>query len=222
MTPNQPASGVDIPGQRGQQTADHGHEIQGFGALERLESGSTEATHISSHALNRILADSIVLYDLYRKCQRIARGKGLDQLQQLLGQHAMQQLELIDTIIEHIEALGGMATTDPRRVVEVTSVSCPSDEDDELETLLRWLLDVHELICDKLFVAIDSSGDNSDCGNNPTLEDAFRRHRLQERVIAIICQEHERRAVDRHHQDTDWMEELQTRVAHDQPPAIGR
>lgn len=168
--------------------AEPGHEIHGFGALRYLEFGSANGTHVTPYALNRILADTIVLYDLYRKCQSVVRGgEGFDELQQVLDRHAMQQLELIDRIIECINMVGGVATTDARRVAEVTTITCPSDGNNDLGTILCWLLDVHELIRDKVRVAIDSSA--KDGRNDPILEDAFRRNRLQARVLEVICQE---------------------------------
>ncbi|HXG40504.1 MAG TPA: ferritin-like domain-containing protein, partial [Candidatus Limnocylindrales bacterium] len=92
-----------------------GHEIQRFGALRlaRIVLDS-DARAESCRLLNEILADSLVLYALYKKHHWLVRGPTFYQLHLLFDKHAQEQLELIDLIGERVQTLGGIAIGDPR------------------------------------------------------------------------------------------------------------
>ena len=50
------------------------------------------------------------------------RGPTFEQLHLLLGKHANQQLELIDTLAARVQMPGGVAIAETRQVAEVTTI----------------------------------------------------------------------------------------------------
>src|ERR1700761_8005431 len=63
----------------------------------------------STDALNQLLADTMVLRDLYKKHHWQVSGATFYQLHLLFDKHFEEQSELIDTIAERIQSLGGLA-----------------------------------------------------------------------------------------------------------------
>jgi starvation-inducible DNA-binding protein len=125
----------------------HGREIQAFGTARLFPIGLSLETRLSScQRLNRILADTQILYALYKKHHWQVRGATFYQLHLLLDKHAGEQLTLIDTIAERVQTLGGLAVGDPRHVAEITAVPRPPDGAEEVPAMLSRLLEVHEII----------------------------------------------------------------------------
>ncbi len=80
----------------------HGHEIQQYGKLRDLPFAKRLGTRIaldpnarteSCTLVNQILADTIILYHLYKKHHWLMRGHTFYQLHLLLDKHASEQLE---------------------------------------------------------------------------------------------------------------------------------
>ena len=145
----------------------HGHEIQPFGTLRLLPIALDASSRLQScELINQVLADSIILYNLYKKHHWLMRGQTFYQLHLLLDKHAGEQLELIDTMGERVQKLGGIAIADPRHVSEVTKVSRPPNGAEEVPMMLSRLLDTHELIITELRDAIKKTAENGDDGTN--------------------------------------------------------
>jgi starvation-inducible DNA-binding protein len=134
----------------------------------------------SCQFLNKILADSMILYSHYKKHHWLVRGHTFYQLHLLLDKHAGEQIELIDLIAERVQTLGGVAIADPRHVAEVTTVPRPPDGAEEVPAMLSRLLEAHELIIAEVRDAISATAANRDDGTNDLLmSDVLRRHGLQ-------------------------------------------
>jgi starvation-inducible DNA-binding protein len=174
---------ADGPAPLGSQPLLHqrGVEIQRFGAVRQFPIGlSFEARVESCQVLNQILADSMILYSLYKKHHWLVRGHTFYQLHLLLDKHAAEQVDLIDLIAERIQTLGGIAIADPRHVAEVTSIARPPNGAEEVPAMLSRLLEAHELIIIEIRDAITATAKNRDDGTNDLLMgDALRRHELQ-------------------------------------------
>jgi starvation-inducible DNA-binding protein len=96
-------------GQRGQ-------EVQCFGTLRLVPVAlSAQARGESAQLLNRILADTTILYALYKKHHWVVAGPTFYQLHLLFDKHASEQLELVDLLAERVQSLGGIAVGDPRQ-----------------------------------------------------------------------------------------------------------
>lgn len=139
-----------------------------------------EARVESAQLLNHILADSQILYSLYKKHHWLMRGHTFYQLHLLLDKHAGEQLELIDLLAERVQTLGAVAVGDPRHVAEITTVPRPPNGAEEVPAMLSRLLEAHEIIIAKVRDAIPRTATNRDDGTNDLLmSDVLRRHELQ-------------------------------------------
>ena len=97
----------------------HNVEVQAFNKLRLLPIALGYESRLDSvQILNKILADSTILYSLYKKHHWLMRGPTFYQLHLLLDKHADEQLELIDMLAERVQTLGGVAVADPRHVAE--------------------------------------------------------------------------------------------------------
>src|SRR5262252_947354 len=59
--------------------------------------------------LNQVLADTMTLRDLYKKSHWQTAGPTFYQLHLLYDKHYDEQVELVDTIAERIQVLGGIS-----------------------------------------------------------------------------------------------------------------
>lgn len=159
----------------------HGHEIQQYGTLRDLPIAlSSNARSESCTLVNQILADTIILYHLYKKHHWLMRGHTFYQLHLLLDKHASEQIELIDALGERVQTLGGVAIADPRHVAEVTQIQRPPNGVEEVPMMLSRLLEAHELIVGELRVAIDKTAANQDSSTNDLLvSQVLRTHETQ-------------------------------------------
>src|SRR4051794_32512287 len=79
----------------------HGHVIQQFGTLRLLPIALAHDARLQScQLLNQILADTMILYSLYKKHHWQMRGPTFYQLHLLLDKHAEEQIALVDTLAE--------------------------------------------------------------------------------------------------------------------------
>ncbi|MBC1221202.1 DNA starvation/stationary phase protection protein [Nostoc sp. UCD121] len=148
----------------------HGYEIQQYGTLRDLPIVlNPNARSESCVLVNQILADTNILYHLYKKHHWLMRGHTFYQLHLLLDKHASEQIELIDALGERVQTLGGVAIADPRHVAEVTKIKRPPNGVEEVPVMLSRLLEAHELIIEELRVAIDKTAANQDSGTNDLL-----------------------------------------------------
>src|SRR3954447_6930871 len=87
-------------------TGQEAHEIQPYGHLIRLPIGLDESTcRESVQNLNQVLADTIVLRDMYKKHHWQVAGHTFYQLHLLFDKHAKEQNELVDELAERIQLL---------------------------------------------------------------------------------------------------------------------
>ncbi len=163
-----------------------GVEIQPFGSLRQLPIAlSSEARMQSAQTLNRILADSTILYALYKKFHWLVAGPTFYQLHLLFDKHAGEQLELIDLLAERVQSLGGIAVGDPRHAAELTRIERPPNGAEEVPVMLGRLLEAHRTIIEAVREAIAITERNGDWGSNDLLmSDVLRRHELQVWFVA--------------------------------------
>jgi starvation-inducible DNA-binding protein len=161
-------------------------ELQAFGKLRLLPIAlSATARTQSCQLLNVILADTTILYALYKKSHWNVAGPTFYQLHLLFDKHAEEQLELVDQIAERVQMLGGISVGDPRHAAELTSIERPPDGSEEVPVTLDRLLDAHEIIIEKVRSAIEKTEESGDMGTNDMLMgDVLRRNEMQVWFIA--------------------------------------
>jgi starvation-inducible DNA-binding protein len=158
-----------------------GPEIQRFDTLRELPIGlPNEAKASSCRLLNEILADSMVLYALYKKHHWLLAGPTFYQLHLLFDKHAEEQNEIVDLVAERVQSLGGIAVGDPRHAAELTTIPRPPDGAEEVAVMIDRTLRAHETIIEKVRAGITTTEESEDWGSNDLLmSDVLRRHELQ-------------------------------------------
>jgi len=121
--------------------------IQEFGSLAPVRLGlSQEVRHQSVAGLNRLLAHTLAVRDLYKKSHWQTSGPTFYELHLLFDKHHGEQEILMDALAERIQALGGVARALANDVVEETRLArAPSGVESPVNQLRR-LLDAHEFI----------------------------------------------------------------------------
>jgi len=146
---------------------------------------SHDARMYSCERLNKVLADTQILYALYKKHHWLMRGPTFYQLHLLLDKHAGEQLALVDLLAERVQTLGGVAIGDPRHVAEITSVPRPPDGAEEVPAMLSRLLEAHETILTEAHDAATRTAQLGDDGTNDLLvSDVIRTGELQAWFLA--------------------------------------
>jgi starvation-inducible DNA-binding protein len=156
-------------------------ELQRFGTLRKLPIALEERARAKScELLNEILADSMVLYALYKKNHWLVSGPTFYQLHLLFDKHYEEQVELVDLLAERIQSLGGIAVGDPRHAAELTTIPRPPDGREEVTVMIDRTLHAHEIIIEKVRAGIKATEEIEDWGSNDLLMgDVLRRHELQ-------------------------------------------
>src|SRR6185369_9226254 len=102
------------------------HEFQPYGHIApRPLALSAKVCERSAENLNQILADTMVLRDLYKKSHWQVAGATFYQLHLLFDKHFSEQSELVDSIAERIQALGGVSLAMAADVAETTRIERP-------------------------------------------------------------------------------------------------
>ena len=160
----------------------HAREIQDYGKvlhalpLELEEPVRQEMTE----QLNLLLADTMTLRDLYKKSHWQVAGPTFYQLHLLFDKHYEEQAEIVDTIAERIQLLGGVSIAMAADVAETTRIERPPRGREEVPVQISRLLDAHQIIignCRQLARRASELGD--DGTNDMAVSDVLRRNELQ-------------------------------------------
>jgi starvation-inducible DNA-binding protein len=156
-------------------------ELQRFGTLRSLPIAlEDKARARSCDLLNGILADSMVLYALYKKNHWLVAGPTFYQLHLLFDKHYEEQGQIVDLLAERVQSLGGIAVGDPRHAAELTTIPRPPDGAEEVTVMIDRTLHAHEIIIEKVRAAITATEESEDWGTNDLLMgDVLRRHEMQ-------------------------------------------
>ena len=157
------------------------HEIQRYGQQHAVPLGLSDAVRKQNIGLlNQILADSLTLYNLYKKHHWQVAGPTFYQLHLLLDKHAGEILETVDVIAERVQTLGGVTTGMPFEVAEMTKIERPPTGEEAVPALLARTIDAHATVITSLRDAIEATDENKDYGTNDLLvSDVLRVHELQ-------------------------------------------
>jgi len=146
------------------------HEIQGYGHITRLPIALSEKTAAQSvENLNQVLADTMTLRDMYKKHHWQVAGPTFYQLHLLLDKHYEEQNELVDTIAERIQSLGGISLAMAADVAETTIIPRPPRGREEPPVQISRLLHAHEIILEEAHSMARQAADAGDDGTNDLL-----------------------------------------------------
>jgi starvation-inducible DNA-binding protein len=88
----------------------------------------------------------MTIRDLYKKSHWQVAGATFYQLHLLFDKHYGEQVELVDSIAERIQLLGGMSLAMAADVAETTKIDRPPRGREEVPAQLLRLLDAHKVI----------------------------------------------------------------------------
>src|SRR4051812_35647169 len=162
-------------------THQKGREIQAYGRITRLPIALDEKVCARSvENLNQILADTITLRDLYKKHHWQVAGHTFYQLHLLFDKHYEEQNELIDSIAERIQLLGGISLAMAPDVAETTRIPRPPRGREEVPVQISRLLHAHEIILEEARSMARQAEESKDDGTNDLLvSDIVRTNELQ-------------------------------------------
>ena len=159
----------------------HAKEIQPYGKIAKLSIALDEtACESSINNLNQVLADTMTLRDMYKKHHWQVAGATFYQLHLLFDKHHGEQDELVDTIAERIQLLGGVSIAMAADVAETTIIPRPPRGREEAPVQISRLLEAHEFILKEARTMAREASEVGDDGTNDLLvSDVIRGNELQ-------------------------------------------
>lgn len=130
--------------------------------------------------LNQLLADSITIRDMYKKHHWQISGPTFYELHLLFDKHFEEQVELVDTIAERIQILGGVSIAMGGDVSKLTKIPPPPIGREDIPVQISRLLAAHKHImqsCHDIGEAADDAGD--DGTNDMVISEILRGNELQ-------------------------------------------
>lgn len=157
-------------------------EIQAYGAVNHaLPLDLEEPVRLEmTEQLNQLLADTMTLRDLYKKSHWQVAGPTFYQLHLLFDKHFAEQVELVDSIAERIQLLGGISIAMAPDVAETTQIERPPRGREEVPVQISRLIDAHQIIIRdsrKMARRADELGD--DGTNDLVISEVLRTNELQ-------------------------------------------
>jgi starvation-inducible DNA-binding protein len=164
----------------------HAREIQPYGKIAKLPIALDELVCARSTVnLNQVLADTMTLRDMYKKHHWQVAGPTFYQLHLLFDKHYGEQNELVDSIAERVQLLGGVSIAMAADVAETTIIPRPPRGREEVPVQISRLLEAHEIILKETRTMARQAAEDGDDGTNDLLvSDVIRTNELQVWFIA--------------------------------------
>jgi starvation-inducible DNA-binding protein len=149
----------------------HAKPIQKFGTvIPDLPIGLDESVRLEvTKRLNLLLADTETLRDLYKKSHWQVAGPTFYQLHLFFDKHFGEQAELVDTIAERIQILGGVSIALSQDVAEHTRLERAPRDREEVPVIISRLLEAHNFIVKETRDFAHRAADLGDDGTNDML-----------------------------------------------------
>ena len=162
-------------------TDQHAREIQPFGSIAKLPIALAEdVCKASVDNMNQLIADTITLRDMYKKHHWQVAGPTFYQLHLLYDKHFNEQSELVDTVAERIQSLGGISLAMAHDVAETTLIPRLPRGRQPVPVQLARLLHAHEIILLESRTMAKLAAAAGDDGTNDLLvSDVIRTNEMQ-------------------------------------------
>jgi starvation-inducible DNA-binding protein len=157
-------------------------EIQTYGTvLHLMPLDLEEPVRLEiTEQLNQLLADTMTLRDLYKKSHWQVSGPTFYQLHLIFDKHYDEQVEIVDSIAERIQMLGGLSIAMAADVAETTKIERAPRGREEPPVQISRLLDAHHVIISETRKMARLAAKLGDDGTNDLLvSDVLRTNELQ-------------------------------------------
>jgi starvation-inducible DNA-binding protein len=157
-------------------------DIQEFGTVRHLPHLQLpeEIRREMCAGLNGVLANTMVLRDLYKKSHWQTSGATFYSLHLLFDKHYSEQLELIDAIAERIQILGGISVALAHDVAELSTIERASRGREEPPAQVARLLDAHSILIEQARKLAKRASTLDDDGTNDIIVgDVLRTNEMQ-------------------------------------------
>lgn len=157
-------------------------ELQAYGTVSHMQPLELEQPLRleMTEQLNLLLADSMTLRDLYKKSHWQVSGATFYQLHLLFDKHYDEQVEIVDTIAERIQLLGGVSIAMAADVAETTRIERPPRGREEVPVQISRLLEAHQILVRHCRTLASRASDLGDDGTNDlVVSDVLRPNELQ-------------------------------------------
>ncbi len=157
-------------------------ELQPFGSVTSMMPLQLEepVRLEMTEQLNQLLADTMTLRDLYKKSHWQVSGATFYQLHLLFDKHYGEQSEIVDTIAERIQLLGGVSIAMAADVAETTRIPRPPKGREEVPVQISRLLDAHQIVITHCRELAERATKLGDAGTNDlVVSDVLRPSELQ-------------------------------------------
>ncbi len=157
-------------------------EIQAYGTVNHLlPLELEEPVRLEMTAqLNQLLADTMTLSDLYKKSHWQVAGPSFYQLHLLFDKHFDEQVELVDSIAERVQLLGGVSIAMAHDVAEMSQIERPPRGREAVSVQLSRLLDAHQIVIRQTRTLARRAAEMGDDGTNDLpVSDVLRTNELQ-------------------------------------------
>ena len=149
---------------------ENGKILQGYGALQAVRIGlAAEVRHRSARVLNRLLAHSMALRDRYKKSHWQTSGATFYSLHLMFDKHYERQLEIIDTLAERVQLLGGVALAAAQDLVHESRVARAPSGAETPRQQLESLLEAHEFLLTEARPLAREAAEMGDDGTNDVI-----------------------------------------------------
>jgi starvation-inducible DNA-binding protein len=171
----------DIIGRVRPLTDQHAREIQPFGTIAKLPIAlAQDVCQTSVDNLNQLIADTMTLRDMYKKHHWQVAGPTFYQLHLLYDKHFNEQSELVDSLAERIQSLGGISLAMAHDVAETTLIPRLPRGRQPVPVQLARLLHAHEIILlESRTMAKQAAAAGDDGTNDLLVSDVIRTNEMQ-------------------------------------------
>jgi len=145
-------------------------ELQRYGTVVSVPIALDASVRgVSVENLNQVLVDTMTLRDMYKKHHWQVSGPTFYQLHLLFDKHFDEQSELVDSIAERIQSLGGVSIAMAHDVAEMTLIPRPPRGRDEVPVQIARLLHAHEIVLKEARAMARQAAEPGDDGTNDLL-----------------------------------------------------
>jgi starvation-inducible DNA-binding protein len=167
-------------------TGENAAEVHPYGHLVPMPLALGQAARTEAVTnLNQLLADTMVLRDLYRKHHWQVAGPEFAMLHAMFDTHYRELDQLVDALAERVQLLGGVSIAMPHDVAAMTLIPRPPKGREAVAVQLGRLMHAHEVVLKEARTMARLASEADDAGTNDLI--VSQAIRLNERQVWFLA-----------------------------------